>query len=187
MPQYNPVQTNQMPRREKFLQRIWEVVRVVLCRPTPFFMRRWRRFVTVIFARLCGGCNIARHVSLSRKCRIDYPWRLSIGERSSIGDSAWVYALDRISIGRNVCIGEDVCLITGSHDVASPHFDLVTRPITINDNVWVATGAMVLPGVTIGEGAVVAAGAVVAKDVEPWAVVGGNPAKFIKKRELRDD
>lgn len=88
-------------------------------------------------------------------------------------------------IGKNVCIGEDVRLITGSHDVTSPHFNLVTRPITINDNVWIATGAIVLPGVTIGEGAVVGAGSVVTKDVEPWSVVAGNPAKFIKKRELK--
>ena len=104
---------------------------------------------------------------------------------SSIGSGAWVYALDKIMIGKNVCIGEDVRLITGSHDVTSPHFNLVTRPITINDNVWIATGAIVLPGVTIGEGAVVGAGSVVTKDVEPWTVVAGNPAKFIKKRELK--
>lgn len=132
-----------------------------------------------------GGQNMHKYASLARNCRIDYPWNVSIGELSSIGSGAWVYALDKIVIGKNVCIGEDVRLITGSHDVASPHFDLVTRPITINDNVWVATGAIVLPGVTIGEGAVVGAGAVVAKDVEPWTVVGGNPAKFIKKRTLR--
>lgn len=59
--------------------------------------------------------------------------------------------------------------------------------ITIGDGVWLGARAIILPGVTIGEGAVVAAGAVVTKDVEPWAVVGGNPAKFIKKRELKDD
>ena len=186
MAQFNPVQTNQMPRKEKLVQRIWEIVWVVLCRPTPFFMRRWRRFVTIIFARLSRGGVIAKCVSLSRKCRIDYPWRLSIGERSSIGDNAWVYALDKVSIGRNVCVGEDVRLITGSHDIASPHFDLKTKPILIGDNVWVATGAIVLPGVTIGEGAVIAAGAVVTKDVSPWTVVGGNPAKFIKKRVLKE-
>ena len=58
--------------------------------------------------------------------------------------------------------------------------------ITIGDGVWLGARAIILPGVTIGEGAVVAAGAVVTKDVEPWAVVGGNPAKFIKKRELKD-
>ena len=116
---------------------------------------------------------------------MDYPWRLAIGERSSIGDGAWIYCLDQISIGKNCCIGEDVRLLTGSHDISSPTFDLVTKPITIHDNVWVATGATILPGVTIGEGAVVAAGAVVTRDVEPWIVVGGNPAKFIKNRLLK--
>ena len=134
-----------------------------------------------------GGADIHNYASIARNSRIDYPWNLSIGEMSSIGSGAWVYALDKITIGKNVCIGEDVRLITGSHDVSSPHFDLVTKPITINDNVWVATGAIVLPGVTIGEGAVIGAGAVVTKDVEPWTVVGGNPAKFIKKRALKDD
>ena len=74
-----------------------------------------------------------------------------------------------------------------SHDVSSPTFDYFVSPVVIKDNVWIATGAIILPGVTIGEGAVVGAGAVVTKDVEPWTVVGGNPAKFIKKRVLRDD
>lgn len=185
MGKFTPVQTNQRPRQEKMLQRSWEAMRVLLCFTTPFFMRKWRRFVVSVFAG--GRANIHKFASIARNCRIDYPWNVSIGEMSSIGSGAWVYALDKIIIGKNVCIGEDVRLITGSHDVASPHFDLVTKPITINDNVWVATGAMVLPGVTIGEGAVVAAGAVVTKDVEPWTVVGGNPAKVIKKRVLKDD
>lgn len=184
---FTPVQTNQRPLKEKLVQRVWEVVRVIICYTTPFFMRRWRRYNTAIFAHFCGGgANINSCASLARNCRIDYPWNVSIGEMSSIGSGAWVYALDKIAIGKNVCIGEDVRLITGSHDVASSHFDLVTKQITINDNVWVATGAIVLPGVTIGEGAVVAAGAVVTKDVAPWTVVGGNPAKFIKKRVLKD-
>ena len=124
---------------------------------------------------------------MARKCRIDYPWRLTMGEKSSLGDGAWAYCLDNIIIGKNCCIGEDVRLLTGSHDITSTHFDLVTKPIMIQDNCWIATGAIILPGITIGEGAVVAAGSVVVKDVEPWTVVGGNPAKFIKKRVLKDD
>ena len=134
-----------------------------------------------------GGRGIGQlsdGVSLARKCRIDYPWRLTMGDKSSLGDGTWAYCLDCIIIGKNCCIGEDVRLLTGSHDVTSPHFDLVTKPIVIHDNVWIATGAIVLPGVTIGEGAVVAAGAVVTKDVPPWTVVGGNPARVIKERRL---
>lgn len=183
---FTPVQTNQRPWKEKLAQRVWEVARVILCFTTPFFMRKWRRCITAIFARICGGgADIHNYVSIARNSRIDYPWNVSIGEMSSIGSGAWVYALDKITIGKNVCIGEDVRLITGSHDVTSPHFNLVTKPISIKDDVWIATGAYVLPGVTIGEGAVVGAGSVVRKNVEPWTVVAGNPAKFIKKRELK--
>ena len=105
-------------------------------------------------------------------------------DRSSFGEHAWIYCSGKITIGKNCCIGEHVRLLTGSHDVNSPTFDLVLKPITIMDDVWIATGATVLPGVTVGEGAVVAAGAVVTKDVAPWTVVGGNPAKVIKKRTL---
>lgn len=185
---FTPVQTNQRPLTEKLAQRFWEVVRVLFCYPSPFFMRRWRRFVTSLYAHLyMGGGKIHNLASLASNCKIDYPWNVEIGELSSIGNGAWIYALDKIAIGKNVCIGEDVRLLTGTHDISSPYFDLMTKPIAIKDNAWVATGAIVLPGVTIGEGVIVAAGAVVTKDVEPWTVVGGNPAKFIKKRVLTDD
>ncbi len=134
-----------------------------------------------------GGGQFAASASLARTCRLDYPWNISIGARSSVGDGTWVYALDKICIGENCCIGEGVRLLTGTHDITSARFNLETRPITIGDNVWIATGAMVLPGVRIGEGAVIGAGAVVTKDVEPWMVVVGNPAKVIKRRELKAD
>jgi acetyltransferase-like isoleucine patch superfamily enzyme len=110
---------------------------------------------------------------------------LEVKQGSSIDDRVWVYAIDRIEIGKNCCIGEGVLLLTGSHNIHSSRFDLVTKSITISDNVWVATNAIILPGVTIGEGAVVAAGSVVTKDVEPWTVVGGNPARVIGKREIQ--
>ena len=185
MPEFNPVQTNQMPRREKLLQRFWGLIRPIFWGLSPWFARRWRLGVLRCIVKAVGGVKILHNtVSLSRKCRVDYPWRLSMGERSSLADGAWAYCLDEISIGNRVCISEDVRLLTGSHSLTSPTFDLMTRPITIEDNVWVATGAIILPGVTIGEGAVVAAGAVVTKDVEPWTVVGGNPARVIGARAL---
>ena len=127
------------------------------------------------------------YVALNPKARIESPWNVEIGNLSSIGNKAWVYALDNITVGSKTCIGENVKLLTGYHDIATKNFAFKTKPITIGSCVWIATGAIVLPGVTIGDGAVVAAGAVVTKDVEPWTVVGGNPAKFIKKRELRED
>ena len=186
--EYNPVQTNQRPCREKTIQRLWEYVRVVVFGLSPWFARKWRIAWLHIFSvlyRRPEGVRISCNCSIARTARIDYPWNFAIGTQSSIGEHAWVYCLDKITIGKNCCIGENVRLLTGSHDVNSPQFDLVTKPITIWDNAWIATGAIVLPGVTIGEGAVVGAGAVVTKDVVPWTVVGGNPAKVVSRRVVR--
>ena len=127
------------------------------------------------------------YVSISPKARIEGPWNIEIGNLSSIGNKAWVYALDRITVGSKTCIGEHVKLLTGYHDITTKNFAFKRKPITIGSCVWIATGAIVLPGVAIGDGAVVAAGAVVTKDVQPWTVVGGNPAKFIKKRVLKEN
>ena len=104
-----------------------------------------------------------------------------MGEQSSLADGAWAYCLDEITIGNRVCIGEDVRLLTGSHSLTSPTFDLITKPITIKDNVWVATGAIVLPGVTIGEGSIVGAGSVVTKSLPANCIAVGSPARPIKR------
>ena len=134
--------------------------------------------------RIDKSCPLGRYVSFSPKARIAGPWNLTVGNLTSFAGSSWIYALDKITIGEKTCIGEHVKLLTGYHDISRWNFAFKTKPITIGSCVWIATGAMVLPGVTIGDGAVVAAGAVVTKDVEPWTVVGGNPAKFIKKRVI---
>lgn len=91
-----------------------------------------------------------------------------------------------ISIGEFSCIGKDVYLLTGSHDIEKNTFDPITRPITIGDGCWIATATTILPGISIGDYSVVAAGSVVCKSVDDNTVVGGNPARFIKKRIIRD-
>ena len=185
MMEFRPIQTNPLPRREKIVQRSWEVLRKVVYGMSPFFARKWRRRWTVLAARLGGsGGLLAESVSISRAARIDFPWNLDAGDLSSFCDGSWIYALDKIKIGKNVCIGEDVRLLTGTHDINSSTFKLVTKPIIIGDNVWIATGSTVLPGIVIGEGAVVGACSVVTKDVPAWTVVAGNPAKVVKKRDL---
>ena len=188
--EFTPVRTNQMSRGEKLWNRIWGCVSAILFIASPFFASSYRGMLFKLFSMIGRKCRYGKNghlgtgSTISRRTRIDYPWKVSIMSGSFMGDRVWLYAMASIEIGNDVCISESVSILTGTHDVTSVNFNLVTKPIKVCDKVWIATGAMILPGVTIGEGAVIAAGAVVTKDVEPWTVVGGNPAKFIKKRVL---
>jgi maltose O-acetyltransferase len=110
------------------------------------------------------------------------PRRIEIGSHSIIGRRCLLDGRAGLKIGRNVNISSYSLLITGSHDPYDDDFRGYGAPIVIEDRAWVATGATVLAGVTIGQGAVVAAGAVVSRDVEPFAIVGGVPAKSIGRR-----
>lgn len=178
---YNPVQTSQMPKRLKFLNFLWKIVNVTIFRFSPFFLRRFRVFLVRIF-----GGNVKWSSSLNRLAVIDFPWNFTVGEKSSIGENSWIYCLDKVKIDDFVCIGKDVKLLTGSHDISSPKFDLVTKPIVIKKGVWISTGSYVLPGIIIEEYSVIGAGSVVTKNTNSFGVYGGNPARFLKNRSLRE-
>ena len=118
--------------------------------------------------------------------KIFAPWNLEMGLGGCIGPDVELYNKDKIVLGDQVTISQGAYLCTAGHDITSKTMALTTAPIIIGNLAWIGAKAIVLPGVTIGEGAVVGAGAVVTKDVEPWTVVGGNPARVVKKREIRE-
>lgn len=128
------------------------------------------------------GARIGKGSYLFRRTEILFPKGLYVGKYSNIGWFTLLDARGGIAIGDNVTIASYVKLITGSHDIDSPDFEAHFIPITVGDYAWICTGATICQGVNIGEGAVVAAGAVVTKDVEPYTVVGGVPAKMIGER-----
>ena len=146
----------------------------------------WKRFyvLRVILLKLFGA-RLSLRNQMAASTWIEMPWNLTIGEYSALGPRVILYNLGTITIGSNTVISQDSYLCGGTHDYTRPTMPLIKTPITVGDKVWICAGAFIGPGVTIGEGAVIGARAVVVKDVEPWTVVAGNPAKFIKKRELR--
>jgi len=118
----------------------------------------------------------------------DYGYNVHMGSGSYINFNCTILDSCKVSIGRRVLIAPNVQLYAASHPLdghvrqgtKGPEFG---KPITIGDDVWVGGGAIILPGVTIGNNAVIGAGSVVTRDVEPYTVVGGNPAKPIRQLE----
>jgi acetyltransferase-like isoleucine patch superfamily enzyme len=128
------------------------------------------------------GMKIGRGSHIYMGAEIRSPHRIHIGTGCSIGHGAILDGRGSLTIGNNVNFSTGVWVWTMQHDTNSPGFESYHRPVMIGDYAWLSCRTVVLPGVTIGEGAVVAAGAVVTKDVEPYAIVGGVPAKRIGER-----
>ncbi|MCC5829615.1 MAG: hypothetical protein JJU36_09230 [Phycisphaeraceae bacterium] len=172
---------NKLSLRSKAARMLWNIACLLLYRPTPSFtLHGYRRFLLRLFGATIGkGCKI--HPS----CRIWAPWNLHMGRLVALAEGVECYSVDKITIGDKVTISQGAYLCAASHDFTSPTHDLITRPITIGSWSWVAARAFVGPGVTLGEGVVVGACAVVTRDVPPWTVVAGNPAKPIKERKIR--
>ena len=136
-----------------------------------------------ILLRLFGAKLTSSSVVYS-SVRIYMPWHLEMGVHSCLADDVDCYNVAPVKIGDHTTVSQKAYLCTASHDITKGNLPLITAPIVIEDQVWVAADAFVGMGVTIGQGAVVGARACVYKDVEAWTVVGGNPARELKKRVL---
>ncbi len=156
---------------------IWNTVWLLMFRPTPRPLHAWRRLLLQLFgARIGSGCRIHPGV------RIWAPWNLECGRLSAIGSHATLYNQDKITIGNHCVISQGAHLCTGSHDYQSPTLDLWTKPITIQDHVWIAAEAFILPGTLIEEGAVIGARSVVTEAMPAWKVCAGHPCRPLKDR-----
>ena len=116
------------------------------------------------------------------KVNIKYPWKLSIGKNTWIGESVWIDNLDHVNIGANVCISQGAMLLTGNHDFRKDTFDLIVKPIVLEDGVWIGAKSIVCPGVICFSHSILAVGSVSSKNLAAYTVYRGNPAVAIAKR-----
>ncbi len=159
---------------------IWGMTWLMLARWTPPPMHRWRAMLLRSF-----GARVGRGARIYSSVRIWLPSNLSIGDRSVLGPRVRCYNQGRITIGDRVTISQDSSLCASSHDISDPNFQLVLRPITIDDDAWIAAEAFVGPSVRVGAGALLGARGVAMRDLEPWTVYSGNPAMPLKARRFR--
>ena len=161
---------------------IWSFVWAVFARPLPRSVgNSWKCTLLRLF-----GAKIAKNAVIYSSAKVYYPANLIMEEYSCLASNVDCYNVDVIKVCKGATVSQGAYLCTASHDIYSKEHSLITAPIVVGTQSWVAADAFVGMGVTIGEGAVVGARAAVFKDVEPWTIVGGNPAKFIKKRVIKD-
>ena len=169
---------NRLGRRNQLARAVWSIAWIVLFRPSPRSMHAWRRTLL-----RCFGASIGNGVVVYSDVRVWAPWNLTIHDRSWIGDGVDFYNVAPVSIGLDAVVSQRSFLCTASHDYEDPAFRLISAPIFIEREAWVAAESFVAPGVRVGEGAVVGARSCVVRDVEPWSVVAGNPARVVKRRD----
>lgn len=171
---------NALSRKHQLVRLLWSVVWSLFARPLPRNMGSgWKRFLLRLF-----GAQIAPTAVVYSSAKVYYPANLVMEAYSCLASEVDCYNVAPIRIGANATVSQGAYLCTASHDISNPFHPLITAPIVIEDQAWIGARAFVGMGVTIGQGAVVGATASVYKNVEYWTVVGGNPAKVIKKRML---
>jgi len=129
-----------------------------------------------------AGVRLGRTSSLHWRARFFSPEGLSVGEYCTLGNDGFYDARSGITVCNCVNIAAEVRIYTREHDIDDPNFAETGGPVVIEDYAYIGTRVTILPGVRIGYGAVVASGAVVTKDVPPYMVVAGVPARVLRER-----
>lgn len=167
--------------REKIARLLWAIAQGTLFRWSFPTWYRWRNFLLRRF-----GARLHPTVHIRRTARVECPWNLSMGANSSLGDFAIAYCLGPITIGDRVSVSQYAHLCAGSHDYTKANMPLLRPPIVIGDDAWIAADAFVGPGVTVGDGAILGARGVAMKNLEPWTIHAGNPARPVRPRPRPD-
>src|SRR5688572_5753862 len=135
--------------REMALRILWGIG-MCLFRCSPRGCFGWRRFVL-----RCFGARVGAHVNIYPSARIYFPWNLTVGDWSAIGEQAFIYNLGPVTLGQKVTVSHRAHLCAGTHDYTRPDLPLLKPPITIGNEAWICADAFIGPGVRVGEGAVV--------------------------------
>lgn len=175
------VHTSPWTTKEKIGRMLWYLVQGTVFRCSPRIAWGWRSMLLRLF-----GAKIAPNCRIHNTTRIEIPWHLTMGTNSSTGEHSILYCLGPVTIGHDVSISQHAHICAGTHETETRRMLLLRPSITIEPNAWIAADAFVGPGVTVGRGAILGARGCAFKNLEPWTIYGGNPAKKIRERDSRD-
>lgn len=167
------------PGKKVIIRLLWFVVNVLFFINPLNGLSGLKLFLLRIF-----GARIGKGVVIKPGVNIKYPWNLSIGDFTWIGERVWIDCLGLVQIGSNCCLSQGAVILNGNHDYSKPTFDLLVKTIILEDGVWIGAGAMVTGGITCGSHSVLGVMSVASSNLEPYGIYRGNPAVFIKKRRI---
>ncbi len=160
---------------------------VWFCLGSPLLAARWLPGSAWRVALLRAfGAHIGKGCRIKPGLRVQFPWRLEVGEHCWLGEHAWFDNLAPVKMGNRVCVSQGAYLCTGNHDFRSPGFEQRLAGITVEDDVWIAARAVLAPGTVVGAGAVICLAAVVHGAVPACAIMRGNPAVVVGQRGQTD-
>ena len=163
----------------KFKWALWFIVNAVVVRNTlnPFMSIK-RSFLRMF------GAQIGNSVIVKPGVNIKFPWRLTVGDHVWIGENVWIDNLGTVILGNNVCLSQGAVIMTGNHDYKKESFDLMVKPVTIEEGAWIGAGAIVSPGVTCKSHSVLSVNSAAVSDLEPYSIYQGNPAQKTRDRVI---
>lgn len=158
---------------------LWYFVNVLVLKNPLLPFSELKIFVLKLF-----GAKIGQEVVIKPCVNIKYPWKLSIGNYTWIGENVWIDNLDDVTIGNNVCISQGALLLCGNHNYKKATFDLMIGKIVLEDGVWIGAQSIVCGGVTCHSHAVLSVNSVATKHLESYSIYRGNPAEKIADRTI---
>ena len=176
-----PLRVHQLSLGNKLARSLWQLVWLLLYRPSPRLLHPWRCFLLRLF-----GAKLGKAVRPYPSARIWAPWNLEMDDHSCIGPDVDCYSVAPIRIGAHSTVSQYSYLCSASHDHSLVAMPLMAAPITIGEWVWITADVFVGPGVSIGDGAVVTARSSVFSDLPSWMVARGNPAVPVKPRRFEE-
>ena len=169
------------PLRERIRRQIWQIVWLILYRPSPRPFHWWRATLLRAF-----GAKMGPNCHFYPGARIWAPWNLHCADQVTAGDGAEIYNPAPIRFGSHAIVSQGAYICGATHDFDDPAFPLLAYSMQIGDHAWICARACVSPGVNVGEGAVLGLASVATRDLEPWIVYAGTPATKVKERKRFD-
>ncbi len=163
----------------KFRYLLWLIVSNLIFLSNIPYPNVLKVFILRIF-----GSKVGQNVVIKPWVKIKFPWNLSLGDHVWLGEEVWIDNISKVTIQSHVCISQGAFLLTGNHNYSKSHFPLTSKPIVLEDGVWVCAKAIVTGGVTLRTHSVLSLGCIATKDLESYYIYGNFPLEKIKPRSI---